>query len=139
MKIFKNKINADGKIIGLEVAWRTYSGEVIYVRESATLIRDSDGNPQYYDGALEDITEKKKFELALLESDKQIRESNQTKDKFFSIIAHDLKNPIQALILITELLSSSFDKLSKTEILDSISNLNRSTQYLYNLLENLLH
>ncbi len=43
----------------------------------------------------------------------ELRESNATKDKFLSIIAHDLKNPIAGIIMTTDLLLQYIDKFDK--------------------------
>ncbi len=69
---------------------------------------------------------------------KELLELNATKDKFFSIIAHDLRSPISVLITLSEVLKTDMDLLSpekKNEILDSLHNL--SLNYL-KLLDNLL-
>lgn len=63
---------------------------------------------------------------------------NQTKDKFFSIIAHDLKNPIGSFGQMTELLSDSFDKMSNDDIKRIIRVLQNSAKYSFELLSNLL-
>ncbi len=63
---------------------------------------------------------------------------NSTKDKFFSIIAHDLKNPIGSFKNLTELLSSSYINLDINEQQSFIELLSSSSKRLYTLLENLL-
>lgn len=54
-----------------------------------------------------DITDRKEAERKLLESERQLKELNATKDKFFSIIGHDLKNPITGIIGISDMLVES--------------------------------
>lgn len=87
---------------------------------------------------ISDITQSKKHERELQLSKDKLEELNATKDKFFSIIAHDLKNPFAALLTSCELLKRSAAKqdINKMEKLsDSISN---SSKDAYRLLENLL-
>lgn len=67
-----------------------------------------------------------------------LNELNATKDKFFSIIAHDLKNPISNFRDITKVLVENQDSFSKSEISEYLSMLNNSADSLFGLLENLL-
>jgi len=90
-------------------------------------------------GILIDITELKKFESTLKRYAKELEELNSNKDKFFSIIAHDLKNPFQGLLGFTEILSSDFDSMSPVELKEAISHITESSRTAYRILENLLH
>ena len=54
--IFKEKIERDGVVQGLESAWKRTDGTTIFVRESARLVRDGEGTPLFYEGTAEDIT-----------------------------------------------------------------------------------
>ena len=71
-------------------------------------------------------------------SEYNLKELNATKDKFFSIIAHDLKNPFQSLLGFSETLYNQIDELSKDEISEYIKIIFESSQNLFNLLGNLL-
>lgn len=75
----------------------------------------------------------------LFESEEQLRELNVSKDKFFSIIAHDLKGPFQGLLGYSRILAEDLDKLNKEEISEIANTLNVSAEQLFKLLENLLH
>ncbi len=65
-------------------------------------------------------------------------ESNATKDKFFSIIAHDLRNPLTALISGSDLLLNHYHKYDDEKRLKHINKLSTSSNFLYKILENLL-
>jgi len=67
-----------------------------------------------------------------------LNELNATKDKFFSIIAHDLKNPLGAFKHSTEILYKEFDYLESDEIRLYIEELFKSSNQVLELLENLL-
>ena len=56
---FKKRIEANGQIIGLKSAWRRRDGATLFVRESARAIRDKSGQTLYYQGTVEDISERK--------------------------------------------------------------------------------
>lgn len=74
----------------------------------------------------------------LAEQKKKLHELNVSKDRFFSILAHDLKNPFHAFVLNTELLIQC-DKFSRQEIKSLATKLNRSANQLNKLLDNLLN
>lgn len=95
---------------------------------------------------------KKKNFQSLKKKNKQLREANErirdseynqrelnaTKDKFFSMIAHDLKNPFQALFGISEVVYRNIDTMDKEEIKEYCKSIYETSHNLYNLLENLL-
>ena len=68
----------------------------------------------------------------------ELRELNATKDKFFSIIAHDLKNPFNTLMGFTELLLDNLEDFSDDKVHEIIGILNETSKQSYALLENLL-
>ncbi len=74
--------------------------------------------------------------LAISESELKI--ANQTKDKFFSIIAHDLRNPIGSMRNVLEILLQYFQQMTNEEIIKMISMLYESSNRTFELLENLL-
>ena len=59
---FKEQIEREGRITGLEIEWRKRDGAPIFIRENAQAIRDRTGAVMYYDGTIEDITERKQHE-----------------------------------------------------------------------------
>lgn len=67
-KIFVELIENQEELKGHNSKWMRKDGSFIYVRESARLRRDKDGSPLYYDGIVEDVTEKKIAEDALRKS-----------------------------------------------------------------------
>lgn len=68
----------------------------------------------------------------------QLQDLNATKDKFFSIISHDLKGPLNSLTSFSGLLINHTDKLSKEDIQMLATDLDKSVKNLFALLENLL-
>jgi signal transduction histidine kinase len=74
----------------------------------------------------------------LIESERVLREQNASKDKFFSIIAHDLRSPFTALLGLSEYLASDYMDLSKEDLKEIANGLMSSAQSTFNLLENLL-
>ncbi|MBA3045823.1 MAG: PAS domain S-box protein [Euryarchaeota archaeon] len=64
-QMFKETIEREGRFIGHEAQWKKRDGTVIWVRENAVLFRNKDGKVDFYEGTLEDITERKKMEDAI--------------------------------------------------------------------------
>ncbi len=67
-----------------------------------------------------------------------LEEANKTKDKFMSIIAHDLRNPMMALISFADTLADNNNRLTDGQRIQIIGSIRKSTHYFQNLLENLL-
>lgn len=82
--------------------------------------------------------QKRKANINLTKSEANLKELNATKDKFFSIIAHDLKNPLHVLLLTSDLLKRNFNKYDDEKKLRYIQNIFISAKNLSDLLENLL-
>lgn len=68
-----------------------------------------------------------------------LEELNKTKDRFFSIIAHDLRNPFQAMIGFSDILYSKIDDIGKEELREGIEVIRSSSKTLHDLTENLLN
>lgn len=72
-------------------------------------------------------------------TEKRLQDLNTTKDKFFSIIAHDLRNPFTSLIAFSELIHKNADKLGTEKIENLALRMNDSAKQAFTLLENLLN
>lgn len=72
------------------------------------------------------------------ENNSQLKILNNTKDKFFSIIAHDLRNPLGSFKQVTTLLIERYNEISEQDRLDFLDLMKESSKNLYSLLENLL-
>jgi len=82
---------------------------------------------------IQDINEK------LVKSEESLKLNIQTKDKLFSIIAHDLKSPFNALVGLTEILSTRAETLTPEEISELSTHINKSSNNVLKLTDNLLN
>ena len=128
------------------------SGRMQYVLEEKTLIdnkyltigtrkvplKDENGNVFGLIGLGFDITEQKEAEEAIKKYTKELEELNANKDKFFSIISHDLRSPFQGLLGLSSALVDEYDNMSEDEIHMFMESINVTAKNLYNLIENLL-
>jgi PAS domain S-box-containing protein len=89
-------------------------------------------------GVMDDITNRKMYEAELKQAKEKLTELNAHKDKFFSIIAHDLRSPFTALLGLSQFLVEDFDELSEDEKKEDIKNINITVISLLDLINNLL-
>jgi len=85
-----------------------------------------------------DITERKKTEQELVESRNRLKELNATKDRFFSIIGHDLKNPINNILGLSDLMLAEIKADEYGGVQEYTTMINHSSKKAIDLLSNLL-
>jgi len=90
------------------------------------------------DKIAEDARQIEKQNEELKVSEQKLKELNATKDKFFSILAHDLKNPFNIILGYSDMLSEEYEELDDSERKQFISEINKSTKTTFSLLESLL-
>lgn len=102
-----------------------------WIRLSGYYIPSSSETPDHATGVMIDITEEKYF-------NQKLRDANFTKDKFFSIIAHDLRSPFTSILGFSRLLNEEYDDFSNEERKMMIKQILTSTESTFQLLDNLL-
>ncbi len=85
-----------------------------------------------------DITERKEREENYKKYNEELKKANSEKDKFFSIIAHDLRSPFDALLSYSDILYEEFDELEQSEMKEYFTHMRSVTHNIYALLTNLL-
>ena len=85
-----------------------------------------------------DVTERKKTEAEISLKNEQLIQANVEKDKFFSIIAHDLRSPFNVFLGFTQMLVDELDTFSLKELQKIALSMRNSAFNLFALLENLL-
>lgn len=114
------------------------NGETVWAIATISLVKDSNAKPNYFITQVQNITQRKKAEEQLARYAEELKITNQSKDKFFSIISHDLRSPFNALLGITEYLTQYYKDMNSDEVKDSVNNIYRSSKKLYSLIINLL-
>ena len=84
------------------------------------------------------LVKRKASAEALRQYAEELRSLNASKDKFFSIIAHDLKNPFISLVATTDTLADEVDRLPKEEAREFLHDVRDSARKIFHLLQNLL-
>jgi len=93
---FKQRMEAEGRVTGMESAWTRADGSTLFVRESGFAVRDRAGNVLYYEGTVEDITGRKQAEDALHRRDTVLEAVAFAADRFLK--AGDWERDIQAAL-----------------------------------------
>ncbi|WP_459939609.1 PAS domain S-box protein [Desulfonatronum parangueonense] len=130
-----------GKIPFLDAEYRMRhkSGHWVWVLDRGQVVtRTKDGKPLMMYGTLCDITDRIRDKEALFQNNQQLQRALDEKDKFFSIIAHDLKSPLAGFMVLTRMLADEFNTLLIKDLRQMISELAQATETLHSLLKNLL-
>lgn len=125
-KLLKKEINQ----YRLNKRYISKSGKTIWVDLAVAVHRDDDGNPHNYIGVVNDISEQKLFE-------QKLQDTILTKDKFYSIISHDLRNQFSGIQGLSEILLEQ-NQIESQKQAYYLSLLHKSGKNALALLENLL-
>ena len=99
---------------------------------------NDEGNFSGFIGSCVNINDQIENEEKIRIINTKLTESNETKDKFFSIISHDLRGPLSGLMQILEILSTSYKSMKEEEKIDIIDQAAKSSSSTFALIENLL-
>lgn len=142
---FMRLMEKNGSIYGFEVLLKRHDSAHRWGNASAQYYTNKAGHILGIEGIIRDISEHKQAEAELIaahyelqEKNAQLAELNASKDRFFSIISHDLRTPFTSILGITEFIATNIDTYSKQEIRDQVERLKTAAEKLYALLENLL-
>lgn len=113
-------------------------GTLVNVLISANMVYSDQAKPICTMALFTDITNLKQFEQQLKDQAEQLRTLNVSKDKLFSIIAHDLKSPFNTILGFSQLLANEYEHFTDEKRLYFINIINSSSKSAFALLENLL-
>jgi PAS domain S-box-containing protein len=120
-----------------EAQIRWPDGLIRWIAPKGRVLYDKQGKPMRMIGVVSDITERKEFEKILKENEAHLRELNETKDKFFSIIAHDLKSPFTSILGFSELMKEKIETGKYEDLNNYAMMIHRSSRHAMDLLSNL--
>lgn len=131
--IWAQVYNKDGKILiagGAEIHHLLEQNQTLHImnREVGDLQRQ----------LLKEKYTLQKTLFELNDTNSELKAVNATKEKFFSIIAHDLRSPFNGFLALTQILVANIQSLAPEMLEEAVIRMNRSAVNLYTLLENLL-
>ena len=127
-------LEREGVVSGFESRLRRFDGQIIWVRASARMVRGDYGRIAYLEGAVEDITERKRAEEAIMRAGEADR-ANQAKSEFLSRMSHELRTPLNAILGFAQMLES--DPLAP-EQRESVGYILRGGRHLLGLINEVL-
>lgn len=149
---FKEILERKGFVKNYEIRIRNLKGKELFLLETAFIEYDEFNDKKFYRGILRDITEEKRAEIRyneyiheladanrqLHDSQEELQKLNASKDRLFSIIAHDLRSPFTSLMGLSQFLIDDLEDLTDEEIRTFSKKINESSKNIFSLLENLL-
>jgi len=134
---FRKILEQEGEVIGLEYKWEGPNNKTFHAKENAKVIKDENGNTLYYEGSIEDISDKKIAEEKLTEYTIELQRSNQELQDFASITSHDLKEPLRKITTLCDRLKESDNQLDEQGKL-YLDRMSESAKRLQRLIEDIL-
>jgi PAS domain S-box-containing protein len=122
----------------IEVKVVNIQGEEKYYITMVDPIKDTRGNVLWVTCISKDITLRKKAEEELRIKNELLKASSAEKDKFFSIVAHDLRGPMNGFLGLTAIMADDIEELSAFELKEIATTMRTSAVNIYRLIENLL-
>lgn len=126
----------NGNVTNVAADLRAKNGDIKHVMLSSENIYVQD--KRYRFTVVNDITERKMAELEMIRKNEALALANSEKDKFFSIIAHDLRSPLSGFLGLTEIMVKDLPNFTASEVQEFALNLRSSAINLSQLIENLL-
>lgn len=139
MNDMKRIVEGEIEYATLQKRYLRKDGAVVWGELTISIVRGENNKPLYFLPVIQDITERYKAEKALKEREARLKEINATKDKLFSIIAHDLRSPFNSIIGLCELLMGNEKEAHVAQSEKYVSLINSSAKNTLILLDNLLN
>lgn len=109
---WQETLQQSGLVEDFETQIRRRDGEVIWIQHSARAVTDQSGAIQHYEGAVKDITGRKRAEQALQRHTDELARSNSELEQFAYVASHDLQEPLRMVSSYVQLLERRYkDKL----------------------------
>lgn len=134
INLLKSRIQLSGEF---EFRIINKQGNIVWVRTKINLVRSGTGRIQKIFGLVSDVTFRKRAEEELKKSTQNLIKLNETKDRFISIISHDLRTPFSSILGFTDLLAND-EELTEDERKQYVRYIQESSRSMLALVNSLL-
>ena len=134
INLLKSRIQLSGEY---EFRLINKQGNIVWARAKINLVRSGTGRIQKIFGLVSDVTFRKRAEEELKKSTENLIKLNETKDRFISIISHDLRTPFSSILGFTDLLAND-EELTEDERKQYIKYIQESSRSMLALVNSLL-
>lgn len=132
------RVLTENKVSNYELTVRAHNGEETVVSYNAATFHDRDRKLQGVFAAARDVTERKRFELALQEKNIELERASRMKSEFLATMSHELRTPLNAIIGFSEVLKDGLiGRMSDTQQ-EYIGDIFTSGQHLLSLINDIL-
>ncbi|EDX86183.1 PAS fold family [Synechococcus sp. PCC 7335] len=108
------------RLYQLEKRYFHKSGHIVYVRISVSLLRDANGDPQFFVAHIEDVSEQHRVNAALKAAQQEAEVASKSKSSFLAMMSHEIRTPMNALLGMAELLESTALTVQQKEFVSII-------------------
>ncbi len=132
-------LNKEGFLQNFETQIRKKDGNICWINENARSVKDDEDQILYYEGSIEDISQRKRTEDALKEAKLKSDLDNRSKSEFLTNMSHELRTPLNSIIGFSEIIKDEvFGEVGQSAYKDYANDIYESGKHLLKIISDIL-